>query len=119
MRWQDPNSYRHWRARKAKETSRKQKGLIQSAYAALKPGGGLVYSTCSFACEENERVVQHLLKRTDAELETVTLDLPNARSGTVVGKAPPELSRTLRILPDEHWDGFFLARIRKPSLNPE
>ena len=114
MRWYDPDSYRHWRARKTKETSRKQKGLILSAYAALKPGGLLVYSTCSFALEENERVVQHLLKRTDAQLEEISHDLHSARPGVVDNKLSETLKLSLRILPDDHWDGFYVARIRKP-----
>lgn len=121
MRWFDPDSYRHWQLRKVKETSRKQKSLLRSAYLALKPGGVLVYCTCSFAEEENEQVVAHLLKRTDAYLEPIQggpehvlpgrVDAPSAR-----GKGLPEqIAHSRRIIPDWIWDGFYLARIRKPS----
>ena len=68
MRWDNPASYAHWTRRKVREATRKQKGLIMSGYAALKPGGHMVYCTCSFAPEENELIVDHLLRRTDARL---------------------------------------------------
>ena len=48
----DPESWQHWKLRKIKEQARKQYGLIRSASAALKPGGTLLYCTCSFAPEK-------------------------------------------------------------------
>jgi 16S rRNA C967 or C1407 C5-methylase (RsmB/RsmF family) len=42
-----------------------QTSLIESAVKAVKPGGLLVYSTCSFAPEENENIVNSLLDRFD------------------------------------------------------
>ena len=38
------------------------------AYSMLKPGGTMVYSTCSFSYEEDEEVIDYLLKQTDASL---------------------------------------------------
>lgn len=49
-----------------------QKELILMAYSMLKPGGTMVYSTCSFSKEEDEDVVVHLLKESDATL----IDIP-------------------------------------------
>ena len=120
MRWGDASSYVHWSLRKIKETQRKQKSLLRSAYAALKPGGDLVYCTCSFAPEENELVVQHLLRRTDATLADISHDLdPDHTRGGLSswrGKALlPELANTLRIMPHGVWDGFFIAHIQKPQ----
>ena len=118
MRWHDSSTYQHWQLRKVKETQRKQKALIMSAYQALKPGGEMIYCTCSFAPEENELVVAHLLKRTAAELMPIARVLPpNARQGLTRWrdkqiKGP--LARTIRITPDAIWDGFYLARIVKP-----
>lgn len=60
----DPASWQHWKLRKIKEQARKQYGLIRSAFAALKPGGTLLYCTCSFAPEENEAVVSDFLTDT-------------------------------------------------------
>lgn len=118
MRWSDSSTYKHWSQRKVKETQRKQKSLLRSAYAALKPGGILVYCTCSYSPEENEVVVAHLLKRSEARLETLAIIPTNSVVGLKQwqGKQlPVDMQKTIRILPNEIWDGFFIACIRKPE----
>jgi NOL1/NOP2/sun family putative RNA methylase len=119
IRWSDPTTYRHWTLRKIKEAARKQKSLLRSAYLALRPGGELLYSTCSFAPEENEMVVHHLLKKTDAQLLPIERQPANAITGLTQwrNKGSPELAKCVRIVPDGTWDGFFLARICKPNAN--
>ena len=118
MRWQEPKTYQHWSLRKVRETQRKQKSLLRSAYAALKPGGVLVYCTCSFAPEENEAVVESLLGKSDAQLLPIDGAPHNSLSGLThwAGKdLRPELAYSRRILPNGIWDGFYLARIAKPE----
>lgn len=120
IRWDNPLTYRHWRLKKLKETQRKQKALIMSAFQALKPGGVLVYCTCSFAPEENELVMAHLLRRTDAEIDPLTTKVEGIplRSGLTRWRRrqmPDALAGTLRIFPDTPWDGFYIARVRKPA----
>ena len=123
MRWDDPSTYGHWRLKKVKEAQRKQKSLLRSGYAALKPGGRLVYCTCSLSVEENELVVAHLLKRTDARIAPLDVgtgaELPvNRLAGLTAwsGKALAEtLAGTLRIVPQPPWDGFYIAAIEKPA----
>ena len=114
----DSSSYSHWNEKKVKEVQRKQKKLIASAVAALKPGGTLVYSTCSFSPEENELVVQHALKKFAGQLtvEPIGLDLENFRRGLSEWKQKklrPELSRCVRVLPTSIMHGFFLCKLRK------
>jgi 16S rRNA (cytosine1407-C5)-methyltransferase len=114
-----PQTWRHWGPRKLRETSRKQRGLILSAFQALRPGGVLVYCTCSFAPEENEAVVDHLLAEAGSSCRTEPVDLP-----PVVPVRPalarwegrsfhPGVARAARILPDARFEGFFLCRLRK------
>ncbi|NQZ68059.1 MAG: RsmB/NOP family class I SAM-dependent RNA methyltransferase, partial [Lentisphaeria bacterium] len=67
-------SYSHWTYKKVKECARKQKGLILAAYESLKPGGRLIYCTCSFAPEENEAVLQFLLDQSENEMEMRDID---------------------------------------------
>ena len=119
MRWQDVKTYQHWSLRKVRETQRKQKSLLRSAYAALKPGGVLLYCTCSFAPEENELVVEALLRKTDAQL----LPIENLPQHSVPGlthwsgkSLSSQLQQSRRILPNGIWDGFYLARIIKPGV---
>jgi 16S rRNA C967 or C1407 C5-methylase (RsmB/RsmF family) len=90
-----------------------QKGLIASGYRLLRPGGILVYSTCSLSVAQNETVVQWLLdKEKDAFL--IPLDFGNEnfiKEGSIAG--------TLRFVPSKtdafSGGGFFVAKIRKIS----
>ena len=93
---------------------RKQKRLLSSAARALKPGGVLVYSTCSLAPEENELVVAQALEW-GLEVEEIAPPceaLPGLTQWQ--GKTlAPELARCLRIRPDGLMEGFFVCRLRK------
>ncbi|MBP5574766.1 MAG: NOL1/NOP2/sun family putative RNA methylase [Bacilli bacterium] len=60
-----------WSIQKVYKNAEIQKSLILIAYQMLKPGGKMVYSTCSFSYEEDEEVITHLLNNTDAELESI------------------------------------------------
>lgn len=98
--------------------SRLQRRLILRAYDLLKPGGTLVYSTCTFAPEENEGTVSYLLSERDALLERVKLPLTAAAGVTAWNgeEYPPEVSQCVRVYP-HHIDsgGGFIARLRKPT----
>ena len=100
-----------------------QKQIILQAWGLLKPGGTLVYSTCTMAPEENEAVVDYLLrKRRDAVLEPVEFDTPN-RVPNVASwndKAfAPEISQCLRLAPSPAVEAFFVAKFRKLAELPE
>ena len=78
----------------------------------LKPGGILVYSTCTLNTSENEAVVANALETLPLEVEQIPLTVPGGLPGFTNG-FPRELSRALRILPAEDWEGFFVCRMRK------
>lgn len=113
----DPDTFGYWSERKIKEMAFKQRSLLFAAWAALKPGGTLVYSTCTFAPEENELQIDRLLERySDAELIKINLDLPSALpplktwKGKDISKA---LSLACRIKPTPLIEGFFVAKLTK------
>jgi len=113
----DPKSYAYWSPRKVKESQRLQKRLILSAWESLRPGGRLLYSTCSFSPEENEAVVDHLLRKAPgAKLLPIELPIDNQLEGLTrweKKRYDPSLLQSRRILPTEEMDGFFLALIEK------
>jgi len=114
----DPDSYRYWSEKKVKEMQRKQKKLLRSALMALKPGGTLVYSTCSYSPEENEVVVDKALKKMDGRLQVLPVSLPfdNFQSGLTAWAKKhfdPQLQNSVRILPSETMEGFFLCLLKK------
>ena len=113
----EPKSYRFWSPRKVHEMAHKQRRLLVSGLQALKPGGTLVYSTCTFAPEENEGVVDWALAQVPGALvEAFTLDLPNQAlglGGWLDRTFHPSLKHARRILPTEQMEGFFIARLRR------
>lgn len=58
----DPGSRQQWHPRHGERLSGVQLDLLKAAYAMLRPGGRLVYSTCTFAAAENEDVVNAFLR---------------------------------------------------------
>lgn len=101
-----------------KRLSRIQEHLIVRAFDVLRPGGTLVYSTCTFAPEENEAVVAHLLRSREAALMAVQLPF-DASPGlatwgdTSYGEA---LTGCARIYPHQlDSGGGFLAHVQRPD----
>jgi len=83
----------------------RQQSILAAAFAQLRPGGTLVYSTCSLEHMENEAIVEHFISHTpDAQIEEAHRSLPDdARVG-----------RYVQTVPGQHLgDGAFAARIHK------
>jgi NOL1/NOP2/sun family putative RNA methylase len=96
--------------------ARLQKRLILRAFDLLAPGGLLVYSTCTFAPEENEAVVTHLLQERDAGI--APFDLPIEASPGLLGwhgeTFPEEVRHCVRVYPHHlNSGGGFFARITR------
>lgn len=114
-------SFGYWSEKKIKEMASKQRKLLFSAWYALKPGGTLVYSTCTFAPEENELQVSKLLERFEnASVESVDVSamLPTLKTFPPLrewkGKKFHEgVKKCVRIFPTSEIEGFFVAKIRK------
>ncbi|MDD3554750.1 MAG: RsmB/NOP family class I SAM-dependent RNA methyltransferase [Deltaproteobacteria bacterium] len=111
---QEPASWSHWSEKKIQELARKQKQLLFSAIQATKPGGIIVYCTCSFAPEENEMVVNHVLKKLPDGIGLLPVELPiaNLQRGLTHWndkEMSPELVKTARILPDNVYNAMYLA----------
>lgn len=64
-----------WSINKVYKFAELQKELISYSYSMLKPGGKMVYSTCSFSYEEDEEVIEHLLASSDAIIDTIPSNL--------------------------------------------
>ncbi|MDQ7039379.1 MAG: RsmB/NOP family class I SAM-dependent RNA methyltransferase [Rhodothermus sp.] len=114
----DPKSFAYWSPRKIQEMARKQYLLLVSAVESLRPGGVLVYATCTMAPEENEAVLDRLLRRFGKRLtvEPIELPLSNQLPGLERWEGRtfhPDLRHARRILPTPEMEGFFLCRLRK------
>ena len=86
------------------ELPKLQQQIIETAAKTVKPGGVLVYSTCTINRAENEGVVEAFLKANDNfELEDASSFLPFETEGPMVTLWPHR----------DEMDGFFIARLRK------
>jgi 16S rRNA (cytosine967-C5)-methyltransferase len=90
-----------------KELSRIQEGLIEAAAEHVRPGGTLVYSTCTISPSENEDQVHNFLARhPEFEADDLAAELPEFKH--------PRTPRFLQLLPHvQGTDGFFIARLRR------
>lgn len=114
----DPSSYAHWSLRKIEEMARLQKQLAYSAIHCLKPGGVMIYSTCTFAPEEGEATVDWMLNAFPGAIEIESLaEMPTAvlpglaKWGSITFN--PTVRRSARVLPDGCSDAFYICRLRK------
>jgi len=95
-----------------------QRRLILRAYELVRPGGVLVYSTCTFAPEENEAVVSFLLGERDASPEPIGLPIAASPGLREWGESrfSEGVEQGVRVYPHQlDSGGGFLARFRKPS----
>jgi 16S rRNA (cytosine1407-C5)-methyltransferase len=112
----EPKSYRFWNPKRVRELATEQKKLLRTALWALKPGGILIYSTCTLSSAENEEVLNWALEKYDPELkvEPLALNIPGAGPGLTVGEfSKLHSQKYLRIYPTQLMEGFFVAKLRK------
>jgi 16S rRNA (cytosine1407-C5)-methyltransferase len=102
----------------------RQASLLASAFQAVKPGGQVVYSTCTLAPEEDEAVLDNLLSRYPGTFEItsapVRLALAAPGLDSFQGQQySPAVSKALRLWPHLYATaGFFAARIVKKQSLP-
>jgi 16S rRNA (cytosine967-C5)-methyltransferase len=90
------------------ELTQKQAKILAAAAKLLKPGGRMVYATCSLLQEENREIVDAFLA---AHPEFV---LRNAGEILAQQKIPLEMGECLQLLPEQHGtDGFFAAVVER------
>ncbi|TDA26379.1 MAG: tRNA methyltransferase [Archaeoglobi archaeon] len=105
-----------WSLKLSLNLSKIQKELILAGYKALKPGGILVYSTCTLEPLENEAVVDYLLRNTNAEIEKINLPIRAIEGFKKFGDLEflDEVRKCLRIHPQMNdTEGFFVAKLIK------
>lgn len=111
------DALRFWSVERVIKMSYLQQKMITAAWKVLKPGGVLIYSTCTFGPEENEGpVARHLKHNADAHIEPIDLPIEGRMPGLKSwdGKAYPEdLQNAVRVRPSEFLEGFFVCRLRK------
>ncbi|ELY54118.1 RNA methylase [Natronococcus amylolyticus DSM 10524] len=110
----NPDALDGWSEGYLDEVSGIQKGVLGRAVQATREGGTVVYSTCTFAPEENEAVVQHALDREDCRIVDFDLELEHSPGLTEWNdeEYDDHLEQTARIYPHQNdTGGFFVAKL--------
>ncbi|MFC3031199.1 16S rRNA (cytosine(1407)-C(5))-methyltransferase RsmF [Pseudoalteromonas fenneropenaei] len=111
----DEDALKNWSLESNLSIAQTQKTLIESAFHALKPGGTLVYSTCTLTPVENQQVCQHLIDTFGDAVEICPLNtlFDGAEKATT---AEGYLHVWPQIFDSE---GFFIAKFKKRSSVPQ
>lgn len=106
-----------WSLKRIKRLQTLQKQLVMHGFSLLKEGGILVYTTCTFAPEENEAVIDYVLKKRNVTVEQMsvhplqyTYGLPQWEKTQFA----PVVKKAIRIYPHHNGtNGFFVAKLYK------
>lgn len=109
----DPAGIQYWKPDYPAECANRQRQILKSALKMLKPGGTLVYSTCTFAPEEDEQNAAWLLNHYDLTISSIAkaAGMDNGRPEWADGN--PELVKAIRCFPHHyHGEGHFIAKFK-------
>ncbi len=104
MMRKDEHARSQWSPRLVEQCAALQRQIVEAIWPLLRPGGTMIYSTCTFARAENEENVAYFMETLGAE----QLPLPEM-PGVVGGHFYPHLVR---------GEGLFMALLRKPGCEP-
>lgn len=114
----DAGAVAEWSPANVEVCRQRQRRIIADVWPCLKPGGILIYSTCTFNTKEDEENVAWMREEFGADV----LDVPHEEAWPITGNLLPDAGFPVyRFLPHRtKGEGFFLAALRKPgSAEPE
>ena len=105
----DPQAIAEWSESNVLNCASRQKTIMDAIWSALRPGGLLVYSTCTYNTEENEEMLQYICSELGAEVLPVAVDPAWGIHPALTGKNP-----VYRFMPHTtRGEGLFMAVLRK------
>ncbi len=104
----DERSYQYFSEKLIEKSHETQVALLDKALRLLKSGQTMVYSTCSILRKENEDVIRKMMKKHTIEL----LPIEGLKSDDMM-TLPSTLDHVMLIAPSSHYEGFFIAKIKK------
>lgn len=111
----DAEAINEWSPENVGLCAKRQEEILRQAKTLLKPGGRLVYSTCTFSPEENEGTISQFIAE-NPEFELIAgISYPGFACGNPSwADGNPELSKTLRLWPHQiKGEGHFIAVLEK------
>lgn len=110
----EPAAARDWTENTPAACARRQTEILEHAARALRPGGRLVYSTCTFAPEENEGVLTAFLcAHADFSVVPIARAFGRPARPDWFPGAPQSIENARRVLPQDGGEGHFVALLRR------
>lgn len=91
-----------------KRSIKTQEELLKKALKILKTGNEMVYSTCSILKDENENLLNRVLQKENAKIVPIDKEIFKG-----IPMLPVTIEGTICVAPNELYEGFFVAKIRK------
>lgn len=108
----DEDARKEWSEQNVRLCAERQDDILRHAWQALRAGGTLIYSTCTFNHEEDEGSLERLLAWASEEVEAAPEVAVDPAWGVVTGHVGP--FQTFRFMPHRaEGEGFFAAVARK------
>ena len=112
MMRKDADAVAQWSPKLVAECASLQREIIENLWQTLRPGGYMVYSTCTFNRCENEQQILDFMEKTGAE----PVNLPKDPSWGIIGAIGTELLDAARFVPGRTpTEGLFVTVLRKPG----
>lgn len=108
----DVNLEKNFTTKLINKSTAAQIALLKKAIKILKPGKEMIYSTCSILACENEEIVRKALIGTNTEIIPI-----NFKNMNDLPLLPTQIEGTICVCPNELYEGFFIAKIRKKKEN--
>ncbi|MDR2466589.1 MAG: rRNA cytosine-C5-methyltransferase [Prevotellaceae bacterium] len=107
----DPEAMKEWSPEHVKHCAARQKRILRDVWNALRPGGFLLYGTCTYNREENENTVRYIIENLGAA--AVPVDPEFARTAGIAPSLDDSID-ACRFYPHKtKSEGLFLALLRK------
>ena len=103
-----PRTVEYFTPKLIEKSVKSQMALLKKAIKILKPGGTMVYSTCSILEKENEEIIKNVLMQNKVEIVPIELN-----GMEQIPLLPVKVEGTICVCPTEYYEGFFVAKIKK------
>ncbi|WP_105956007.1 RsmF rRNA methyltransferase first C-terminal domain-containing protein [Apilactobacillus quenuiae] len=108
----NPDATKYWTLEYPLDCAKRQKDILKQAVKMLKPGGKIVYSTCTFAPEEDEQIISWIVNNFNFEIENIKKYSGMSYGHPEWSDGNEKLKNTVRLFPNKFkGEGHFIAKL--------
>ncbi len=110
----DNHAMQEWSLQAVALCSKRQQRILADVLPTLKPGGFLVYATCSYSAEEDEAMLDWMVE--SFGFSSISLDWIDGEQGVVISQSHQEKATGYRFFPNKvQGEGLFISLLQKPG----